>query len=68
MSDEIGSKQAAAISGTISGLALALIPVGLSLKDNHIGSESFVVLVIVWAIAVAAQGPALTSLTQQNGV
>ncbi len=66
MSDQIGSKKAAAISGMISGLALALIPVGLSLKDNHIGSESFVVLVIVWAIGVAGQGPALTSLSQQN--
>ncbi len=78
MSDKIGSKQAAAISGIISGLALTLIPVGL-LQNNHIGSESFVsiiggpdatifsLLVIVWAIAVAAQGPALTSLSQQNG-
>lgn len=79
LSDQIGSKQAAAISGLISGLALTLIPIGLSLQDNHIGSDSFVSiiggpdatifsgLVILWAVAVAAQGPALTSLSQQNG-
>jgi hypothetical protein len=66
LSDKIGSKQAAAISGTISGLALTLIPVGLSVQDNQIGSDSFVILVILWAIMVAAQGPALTSLSQIN--
>ncbi|KAK1742833.1 MFS transporter [Skeletonema marinoi] len=79
LSDQIGSRKAAALSGTISGIALASIPVGLSLQDR-IGSDSFsfetVVggpdatifagLVILWSVAVSAQGPALTSLGQLN--
>ena len=77
LSDQIGSKKAAALSGTISGVALGLIPVGLSLQDR-IGTDSFttvvggpdatifVGLVILWSVAVSAQGPALTSFGQEN--
>ena len=77
LSDQIGSQKAAALSGTISGLALASIPIGLSLQDR-IGSDAFTTvmggpdasifagLVILWSVAVAAQGPALTSLGQLN--
>ena len=77
LSDQIGSRKAAALSGTLSGIALASIPVGLSLEDR-IGSNAFetvvggpdatifAVLVILWSVAVSAQGPALTSLGQLN--
>ena len=77
LSDQIGSRKAAALSGTTSGFALALIPIGLTLQDR-IGSDAFTTvmggpdasifagLVILWSVAVAAQGPALTSLGQLN--
>lgn len=77
LSDQIGSRKAAALAGTFSGIALASIPVGLSLEDR-IGSDAFetvvggpnatifATLVILWSVAVAAQGPALTSLGQLN--
>jgi MFS family permease len=77
VSDQIGSRKAAALAGTISGCALGLIPVGLSLQDEiWTGSFATVVggpdatifagLVILWSVAVSAQGPALTSLGQLN--
>lgn len=77
LSDKIGSRKAAALAGTFSGIALASIPIGLSLEDR-IGSDAFetvvggpnatifAALVILWSVAVAAQGPALTSLGQLN--
>ncbi len=77
LSDQIGSRKAAALAGTFSGIALASIPVGLSFEDR-IGSNAFETvvggpnatiftgLVILWSVAVAAQGPALTSLGQLN--
>ena len=77
LSDKIGSRKAAALTGILSGCSLTLIPVGLSLQDriefdslaSIIGGQDatiFAGLVILWSLAVSAQGPALTSLSQQN--
>jgi len=77
VADKIGPRKAAAIAGTISGFALGLIPVGLSLHDRilpvsfaaSVGGPDgtiFAGLVILWSVAVSAQGPALTSLGQLN--
>lgn len=77
VADKIGPRKAAALAGTISGFALGLIPVELSLQDRilpvsfaaSVGGPDgtiFAGLVILWSVAVSAQGPALTSLGQLN--
>ena len=79
LSDQIGSRKAAAISGIMSGLALGLIPVGLSLSlqgqialdssesmTTQPGALVFSAFVLFWSVATAAQGPALTSMGQLN--
>lgn len=96
LADKAGSRVAAAVAGTASGLCLALIPAGLSLKRieslaidglpvsaEALNSSSefwqsilsglggpeataFTILVLLWSMGAAAQGPALTALGQEN--
>ncbi|KAL9184687.1 hypothetical protein ACHAXT_012657 [Thalassiosira profunda] len=39
LTDKVGSRIAAAVAGTIGGVSLALVPVGLSLKETSAGDQ-----------------------------
>lgn len=78
MCDQAGAKTTIAVSGVISAIALALIPVALHLEQFgdsfsiSIGDTSlegnalaFCLAVLAWSTAAAAQGPALTALAQE---
>ncbi len=82
ITDRIGAKGAAIVSGTISSLGLILIPVTLQIADeNSLGMEvtigdvvlhtkalCFALAVLVWSVGVSAQGPALTALAQEKSL
>jgi MFS family permease len=80
LTDRTGAKFTATISGIGSALCLMLIPAALAssvdISDLHVaipligpdlGSDAvaFVLLVVLWSLGVAAQGPALTALAQE---
>ena len=75
--DQLGAKNAALISGILSGLGLILVPVVLKTPPIDIGSVAignialesnaffFSLAVMGWSFGATAQSPALTSLAQQ---
>ncbi len=82
ITDRIGAKGAAIVSGLISGFGLILIPAALQIADNSspdievtIGGVvlqtralCFAMAVLVWSLGVSAQGPALTALAQEKSL
>lgn len=83
ITDRIGAKGAAIVSGTISSLGLLLIPLtlqiteessfsGLEVSIGDVVLETkalcFALAVLVWSVGVSAQGPALTALAQEKSL
>lgn len=83
ITDRIGAKGAAIVSGTISSIGLLLIPLtlqiaedssfsGLELSIGEVVLETkalcFALAVLVWSVGVSAQGPALTALAQEKSL
>lgn len=76
LTDRVGARATAGVSGLVSGGALLAIPLALGagratadvdgpLGGLSVGGAAFAALVVLWGMAVAAQGPALTALGQQ---
>ena len=83
ITDRIGAKGAAIVSGTISSLGLLLIPLTLQISEDSSFSGMelsigdvvletkalcFALAVLVWSMGVSAQGPALTALAQEKSL
>jgi MFS family permease len=82
VTDAVGAKQTAILGGIVSGIALILIPLSLSSSVltqsptltfslgniDHMDGNSFwfSMAVLLWSMATAGQGPALTALAQEK--
>lgn len=77
LTDKVGSRLSAGMAGMLSGVALLLVPLGLSLPDAEVGASltsglggnaaaSFVALVLLWSIGSSAGVPALTAMAQEH--
>lgn len=66
-SDRIGAKNTLILSGIMSGIGLVAIPVSLSTHslDFIADGASFVIAVLIWSTAAAAQNPAVTAYSQE---
>lgn len=81
LKDRVGAKTTATVCGIVSSIGLALIPVALNSSVVDVsqlqvslpflneslqgGGAAFALLVILWSLAVSAQGPALTAYAQE---
>ena len=82
ITDRIGAKGAAIVSGLVSGCGLILIPAALQIENDsspdieitiggvvlHTRALCFAIAVLVWSLGVSAQGPALTALAQEKSL
>jgi MFS family permease len=64
LTDRMGAKSTAILSGIVSAIGLILVPFALSLEDSHVAA-AFCAAVIGWSLGASAQGPALTALAQE---
>lgn len=67
LSDRIGARSTAVLSGALSSVTLLLVPLALTapLGDPIANGVAFSGLILVWSLGVAAQGPALTAVAQE---
>jgi len=70
LSDQRGSRFTAVASGIASGVSLMLVPLALTAPLGELLGPStnglaFGALILLWSVAVAAQGPALTAVGQE---
>ena len=84
ITDRIGAKGAAVVSGLISSAGLILIPLVLTFADDSVmdgvinitiggvllqtKALCFSLAVLIWSLGVSAQGPALIALAQQKSL
>eukprot|EP00929_Paragymnodinium_shiwhaense_P100125 TRINITY_DN62184_c0_g1_i1.p1 TRINITY_DN62184_c0_g1~~TRINITY_DN62184_c0_g1_i1.p1 ORF type:complete len:545 (+),score=92.50 TRINITY_DN62184_c0_g1_i1:169-1803(+) len=75
LTDRVGARLTAVGAGLVSGAALCMVPVAFGLLSGDVGSSGFgelsasgagfALLIVLWGIAVAAEGPALVAIGQQ---
>jgi MFS family permease len=66
ISDQVGARVTAMVSGLVSAAGLMLVPVVLAAPLPGVWTgAAFSALVILWSLGAAAQGPALTALAQE---
>ena len=66
ISDQVGARVTAMVSGLVSAAGLMLVPVVLAAPLSGVWTgAAFSALVILWSLGAAAQGPALTALAQE---
>lgn len=68
LSDRVGARSTAVLSGAMSSVALLAIPLALTanLGDDPLANGvAFAGLILLWSTGVAAQGPALTAVAQE---
>ena len=68
LSDRVGARTTAVLSGGLSATALLLVPLALTapLGDDPLANGlAFGALILLWSVGVAAQGPALTAVAQE---
>ena len=66
ISDQVGARVTAMVSGLVSAAGLLLVPVVLAAPLPGVWTGgAFSALVILWSLGAAAQGPALTALAQE---
>lgn len=84
ITDRIGAKGAAVISGIISSIGLILVPLALLIAEDELPYSNielaiggvvlqskalfFSLAVLLWSLGASAQGPALTALAQKKSL